>query len=95
MALQMTVVSTTGLEVENAYIKIDDYSCDENNLIRARIRGYVGRELEKEGKAAIEGSERIITVEGDYSDRALNMKIQIYDYMKTLPDYKNAIDVFE
>jgi len=95
MALQMTVVSTTGLEVENAYIKIDDYSCDENNLIRARIRGYVSRELEKSGHDSIEGTEKIITINGDYSNRALNAKIQIYDYIKSLPEYNSAVDVLE
>lgn len=54
----MTVVSTTGVEVENAYIKIDDYSCGENNLIRARIRGYVSRELEKSDTIPLKGLKK-------------------------------------
>lgn len=95
MALEIDVISTTGLSVEKAYFKIDDYSCDKSNTVRARLRAYVSRELEKEGHEPIEGTEKIFTIEGDYSQSSSNVKVQVYDFVKTLPDYEYTTDVFE
>lgn len=95
MALQKTITSTAGLEVQNAYIKINEYSCGEENIVNARIRAYVSRELEQQGASHLEGTEEIITLTADYSDDAINTKKQIYEYMKTLEKYTDAIDVIE
>lgn len=91
----MNIESTTGFIHENAFLKIDEYSCDQNNNIRARVRAYISREHALAGASHIEGSEEIIEIKGDYSERALNTKIQIYDYLGTLDKYKDAIDVPE
>lgn len=95
MALKMTINSDTGVNIENAYVHIDEYSCDKSETINARIRAYVSRGLMKSGSAYISGSEEIITLQGDYSDTAVNAKKQIYSNIKTLEKYKNAIDVLE
>ncbi|MEK3987462.1 hypothetical protein MHB77_29455 [Paenibacillus sp. FSL K6-3166] len=95
MALTKNVTSNTGIEVESAYIKVDEYSCGKNNTVNARVRAYVSREFEQEGKSFIEGAEDIIQIIGDYSDNALNMKKQIYNHIKTLEKYSDAIDVLE
>ena len=92
MALQMTVTSATGLDVQDAYIKVDEYSCYGNN-VNARLRAYVSKDLADAGASAIEGSEDIITLTVDYSDDADNAKKQIYEYAKTLDKYAEAIDV--
>lgn len=94
MALELTVTSSTGLEIENAYIRIDEYSCI-NTTINARVRAYVSKEMREQGRTFIEGTEEIITLEGDYSDSAVNTKKQIYEYMKTLEKYQDAVDVLE
>lgn len=95
MAKQLTFESTTGAVYQYAYFKIDEYSCDKNNTIRARIRAYVNRELALSGATPIEGSEEIIEINGDYSDEAVNAKKQVYDYLSTLDKYKEAINVLE
>lgn len=91
----MMVTSSTGLIVESAYIKIDEYSCDKQNNVFARIRAYVSKELENSGSSPIEGSEDLIEITADYSEEAVNTKKQIYNHMKKLEKYSNAIDVLE
>lgn len=95
MALQLTIKSDIGLSIENAYIHIDEYSCNKNEQINARIRAYVSRDLMKSGSSFISGSEEILSLQGDYSDTATNTKKQIYTYVKTLDKYLSAIDVLE
>jgi len=95
MALKMTIQSDIGQEFQNAYIRIDEYRCDTNENISARVRAYISRDLMKNGANFIGGSEDIISLKGDYSDLAINIKKQIYEYMKTLAKYSNAIDILE
>lgn len=93
MALQKTIISSTGLEIENAYIKIINYTCDNDNVVQATLVAFVSHQFSIEGKSPIEGSKNTITlVDTDYSDNAINAKKQIYDYAKTLDDYKGATD---
>jgi hypothetical protein len=87
MAITKTITSDSGIEVTNAYIRIDGYSCNGENAVCARIRAYVSRELKKADKAPISGTEDIIALSVDYSDTAINPKKQIYEYMKTLEKY--------
>lgn len=94
MALSKIIISATGLEIQNAYIRIDEYSCFENT-VNARVRAYISKDMQISGKAFISGSEDIITMECDYSDIATNTKKQIYTHMKTLDKYSTAIDVLE
>lgn len=93
MALQMTITSAAGYEVQDAYFRVDEYSCAKDNAVHARLRAYVSQQAAAEGKAYIEGSEDIITLTVDYSDDADNTKKQIYEYAKTLDRYSEAIDV--
>ena len=95
MALKMDITSATGLMVQGAYVKIDEYFSYKDDCIFAKVRGYVSRELESAGSAPIEGTEEIIELVCDYSDGAKNSKSQIYTYMKTLEKYANALDVLE
>lgn len=92
MAFQKEVMSLTGMNVQNAYIKIDEYAC-YGETVHVRLRAYVSKELADNGNAPIEGSEDIITLTVDYSDDATNTKKQIYEYAKTLDKYADAIDV--
>lgn len=94
MAISKTVTSETGLVIENAYIRVFEYHCI-GNTINARLRAYVNRQAANDGKAHIEGSEDILTFDGDYSDNAPNAKKQIYEYAKTLEKYEDAVDVLE
>lgn len=93
MALQQKITSSTGLTIDDAYIKVDEYSCGKDNTINARLRAYVSQDLAKEGASHIEGSEDIVTLTANYADDAPNAKKQIYEYAKTLDKYAEAIDV--
>lgn len=95
MALEKNIISSTGLEVQNAYIKIDEYSCGKGNIVNARIRAYASRELEQQGASYLEGTEDIVSFTADYSENAFNSKKQIYEYVKTLEKYSNAVDILE
>ena len=95
MGLQKTIISSTGIEVADAYIRVDEYSCDKNSNINARVRAYVSRELFYDGKSPIEGSDMTINIQGDYRVGAHNIKTQIYNSIKELEGYADAEDVFE
>lgn len=92
MALKQTIESSTGLTIEDGYIKVVEYSCYGDN-VNARLRAYVSQQAANEGKSHIEGSEDIITITADYNDDAPNAKKQIYEHAKTLDKYVDAIDV--
>lgn len=94
MALSMTIQSDIGQEFKDAYVRIDEYSCSDNNVVNARIRAYVSREMKILGKAPISGSEDLITLVADYSDESANTKKQIYEYIKS-EKYVDAIDILE
>lgn len=95
MALQIDINSNIGQEFENAYVVVDEYSCDKNDIIQARIRAYINREKYHEGCEFIGGSEEVITLVCDYGDDATNTKKQIYTHIKSLDKYLNATDVLE
>lgn len=95
MAVQKTMVSDTGITVENAYYRIDEYSCSSTNVVNARVRAYVSRDAQREGKTFLEGSEFIATITGDYTDSAVNPKKQIYEHIKTLDGFEDSVDVLE
>lgn len=94
MALEMDILSETGMDIPKAYFRIDEYSCYDTKIF-AKIRGYVSRDLHIKGNSPIEGTEHVVEITCDYSDYARNTKIQIYEYLKTLERYDNAEDVFE
>ncbi|ETT64955.1 hypothetical protein BSK66_08045 [Paenibacillus odorifer] len=92
MALLLTLTSATGYEVQDAYIKVDEYGC-YGNTVHARLRACVSKELADNGASSIEGSEDIITLTVDYSDNAANAKKQIYEHVKKLDKYVNSVDI--
>lgn len=95
MALQKTILADTGVTHVNAYIKVHSYSCDVDNTINARLRAYASRQHAHDGKAHLEGSEDIVSIVGDYSENADNAKKQIYDKLKLMDNYLDAVDILE
>lgn len=93
MALQKTVTSASGLTVQDAYIKIDEYTCDKNNTVHATVQAYVNKEFERGGAAPIDGSTHYVALQVDYADDSINAKKQIYEHIKKTNEYADAIDV--
>lgn len=95
MALLMNVNSNIGINFKNAYIHIDEYTCNSEEIVTATINAYVSRDLMKNGATIIDGNNYIVNIKGDYTDNAVNIKKQIYTYMKTLDKYKDSTDALE
>lgn len=92
MALQLTIKSSAGYEVQNAYIKISSYVCN-GNTVYATLKGYVSKKLANNGADSIEGSEKVFMLTVEYEDGNENTKKQIYNHVKNLEEFINAIDV--
>ncbi|QNM43758.1 hypothetical protein [Shouchella clausii] len=90
MALQMSLTTSSGLRVRDAYIRIDEYSCNRSNVVSARLRAYATKEFAEHGMSAVE--EWVVSLTADYSTDAPNTKKQIYDHAKTLPEFELADD---
>lgn len=95
MALSMKLKSNIGIEIDNAYIRIDEIHSDKFNRVQARMSGYVNKEAFINGNKAISGSEDFIYIDGNFEDDSVNIKKQIYEYAKTLDKYSGAIDVLD
>src|SRR5690606_9496867 len=95
VALKMNFLASTGVMHHDAYIKVFSYTCDVENTINARLRAYASRQHAMDGLSHLEGSEDIISFNGDYSALAKNAKTQIYEHAKTIERYSNSVDILE
>jgi hypothetical protein len=92
MALQKTFISVHGIEIPNAYIRIDEQS-GRVESINIRVRFYVSKELCDQNYPWIE--EKLYSFVPDVSEGAPNNIKQGYEYLKTLPEFAGAIDILE
>lgn len=92
MALQMSYESIYGITLPKAYIRIDELSGGKGSL-NLRVRSYVDALKCHEGKPWI--AEDIHSFSPSVEDTADNFLKQGYEHLKTLPEYADAVDVFE
>lgn len=92
MALQQTIVTPHGFKVDEAYIRIDTISGNKNEIVSS-VNSYTSQQAFLEGSPYLEQKFYIFTP--DVSPNAPEMWTQGYNYLKTLSEYTNAIDVFE
>jgi len=91
MAIQKTIKTEFDTDFENAYIKITEYHGDKN-----RIWFNVNALTTKNGKLVrrlyniIENSATEYTCEIDINE---NVLAQAYNYLKSLPEFSNALDI--
>jgi hypothetical protein len=90
MALQKNFTLNNGLEVPNAYIKIETLSSTKESAT-ARIGVYVSKEKIQNG--SVYEQYRIFTP--DFTDEADNLWKQCYKYLKSLPEFAGAEDILE
>lgn len=90
MALQKSLSTNHGIELGNAYIRIDELSGNKNN-VNLRVRTYASIEKCQSGCEWIQ--ERIHDFTPTIEDGAPNFLKQGYEHIKTLPEYVNTIDV--
>lgn len=89
MALQMTVETKSGVLIDNCYIRIDEIGGTKEQL-NIRVRLYISKEKRENGVNALE--ENIFSFTPSIEISALNFIMQGYLYLKSLPEFINAID---
>jgi hypothetical protein len=92
MALQKTVTLNNGLQVQNAYIRIDTVSGYKSN-ITISVNSYVSQQDFKDGKGYLE--QKFYNFIPNVEDDSKNIFKQGYYYLKTLDEYKDSIDILE
>lgn len=90
MALQLSLITDSGMSATQAYIRIVEYTGDMNNMM---VR-YV---IHADHQARIDNREPIdegyLTIPAPDSDSITNMIEWCYEQVKLLPTYSGAIDV--
>jgi len=89
MALQKTIQTNHGLTVNNAYIKVHEISGNKNT-INIRVRAYASQNASGSGLLYLE--EWLYNFYPSIADDTPNFIKQAYLYLKTLPEFKDAID---
>lgn len=92
MALQKTIKLNNGLEVQNAYIRIDAVSGYKGGL-DISVNSYVSQSDFQEGKGYLE--QKMYHFVPSVANQSSNFIKQGYEYLKTLDDFKESIDVLE
>lgn len=91
MALKMTnYYLDNGLFAPMVFFKIESINGTVNNM-SADVKFYVSEEAIESGVNFIE--QKIYTFTPDVSKEAQNYHIQGYEFLKTLEEFKNAVDV--
>lgn len=92
MALIQTITLQNGLEVQDAYIRIDTVSGSKNRL-DISVKSYVSRDSFNSGLGFLE--QVTYNFVPSVADGSHNFIKQGYEYLKTLPEYADAVDVIE
>lgn len=92
MAISKTIVLSSGLTVENAYIRISNIEGNKDSLV-FEIRGYASQQAYLDGKSYLDYKKySFVPSQSSISDR---WDKQAYEYLKTLDKYIGAVDVLE
>lgn len=89
MAIQKDVELQNGLIVNNAYHRIDTVSGSKNG-ITISVNSYTSQPAFLDGKPYLE--QKIYTFEPDVSPNAVEIWTQCYEFIKSLDEYKRAVD---
>ena len=89
MALLQKIDLPTGLSVANAYHRID-MIVGNKKLLSIQINSYVSQADYNNAKFALESKEYSFIP--NIADDAPNFIRQGYEYLKTLPEFTDAID---
>lgn len=92
MALGKNIVLNNGLKVEGAYIRIDAISGNKDKL-DISVNSYISKEKFNEGVGYLEQKQFIF--KPSVEDNSFNFIKQGYEYLKTLEEYENAIDLLD
>ncbi len=92
MALQMDIVLYEVLPVRATYVKIDFIEGGKENL-RLTLAYYVSRESALKKEKSLQ--QKYLYFKPNVDTQSTNFLRQGYMHIKTLPEFKEAIDVLE
>lgn len=84
MAIKTNIDTDTGLSVQNVYCRVEDIQCSSKNSMAFSLKYYVSQEINKAFETTNHGCP--YTLEGK------NPFAQAYEYLKTLPEFSDAVD---
>ena len=82
----------SGIEVTDVYARIEPFSGNKN-IMNGVINYYIDKKSADEGKINIKSYSFCMVP--SVNDDAPNFIKQCYDYLKTLPEFADTIDVLE
>lgn len=90
MALQDKILLDVGLQVDDAYIRIDTISGSKSSL-DISVNTYVSKDTFLNGAGYLQ--QKIIKFTPTVEAGSANFIKQGYEHLKTLPEYANATNV--
>lgn len=92
MAISKNIILNNGLVIENAYIRIDTVSGYKGGL-DISVNSYISQKAFINGQGYLE--QKFYKFIPDVEDTASNFIKQGYEYLKTLEEYKDAVDLLD
>lgn len=92
MAIIKELELKSGIKVENAYFMVSNVTCDKT-FMEFTVNVFKDKASRNENRTTIDNLKFICN--HDISINSSNVIKQAYEYMKTLDEYKNAIDDFD
>ena len=92
MALQRNINLNSGIQITNGYSRIDSISGSKNG-ITFTLNSYLNRQAYENGKEYIEHRE--LSFIPSVKDNSSNWIKQSYNYLKTLEEFKDAVDLLD
>lgn len=89
MAISKNVILNNGLDVQNAYIRVDTVNGYKGDL-QISVNSYVSQEDFNGGQGYLE--QKFYSFVPSVEDTAPNFIKQGYEYLKTLEEYVDAVD---
>lgn len=81
---------SNGLVSDQAYLTVDSISGNKRSM-SATVKVYISKEASDANIQPID--EFTVVYSPEVTDASLNYHKQTYEYLKSLPQYENAIDV--
>lgn len=92
MALEKKITLKNGLEVDNAYIRIDTISGYKGNL-DISVNSYLSKKDFEDGKELL--SQKFYKFSPETNSNSKEIWTQGYEFLKTLKEYEGSIDILE
>lgn len=94
MAIRMKITLASGIEIDDAYLKITNISGNKNNICIV-LTAYKDASSMQNGLPQIEGYSLVKEFVPTLGSSVSDFISQGYNHLKTLPDFSGALDILE